>query len=202
MKTNLYNYYYSQSQQISQQTGLIGHIRGFIDGYGFITTWNGFRDDRKTDEFKKDIDDVFKKALFLKDRKALVNMCYTHMDAALNDNEYGFRIDTDKYSYLFRLNPNRGEYSYCYCYIKEYLDRHLKNAEKGIRFIDSNYKPLFTIKDGEKVRILFEDGSSEERICRYIDEYHVEVGYGSCNLFHICEFAERMERIGATYLPA
>ena len=36
------------------------------------------------------------------------------------------------------------------------------------------------------------------RTCRYIDDYHVEIGD---NLYHICEFAERMEQNGHTYEP-
>ena len=34
-----------------------------------------------------------------------------------------------------------------------------------------------------------------------VDNYHVEVGSGSCNLFHICEFAERMEANRAVVEP-
>lgn len=34
-----------------------------------------------------------------------------------------------------------------------------------------------------------------------IDPHHVEVGFGSMNLFHICEFAERMEESGAKIEP-
>ena len=33
---------------------------------------------------------------------------------------------------------------------------------------------------------------------RYIDDSHVEVGD---DLYHICEFAERMEQCGATFIP-
>ncbi len=59
-----------------------------------------------------------------------------------------------KYAYLLRLNPDRGEYNlYCYCYRRDWLDQHLKDAEKGIRFIDSHYKELFRIPDGGKVKI-------------------------------------------------
>jgi hypothetical protein len=36
------------------------------------------------------------------------------------------------------------------------------------------------------------------RTCRYIDDYHVEIGD---NLYHICEFAERMEQNGHTCEP-
>ena len=35
-------------------------------------------------------------------------------------------------------------------------------------------------------------------MCRYIDDSHVEVGD---DLYHICEFAERMEQCGATFIP-
>ena len=37
---------------------------------------------------------------------------------------------------MFRLNPGKGEYNiYCYCYLKQWLDRHMKQAERGIRCI-------------------------------------------------------------------
>ncbi len=71
--------------------------------------------------------------------------------------------------------------------------RHIKNAEQGIRFIDSGYKEKFRIPDGGKIIITYDWGEKTEKSCRYIDEYHTEVG---SNLYHICEFAERMERNG------
>ena len=112
---------------------------------------------------------------------------------------YGVRVDTEKYAYLCRLNPNKGEYNlYCYCYIKDWLDKHIRSAEKGIRFITPEYKEKFRISDGEKIRITFSDGEVKDRVCRYIDDSHVEVGD---DLYHICEFAERMEQSGATFIP-
>lgn len=42
------------------------------------------------------------------------------------------------------------------------------------------------------------DGDVSDHICRYIDEYHVEVGD---TLFHICEFAERMEMAENAVIP-
>ena len=123
-------------------------------------------------------------------------------DSAFKGNyctEYGFRVDTDKHAYLLRLNPTKGDYNfYCYCYVKEWLDKHISNAEKGIRFIDPHYKELFRIPDGGKICITSAWGEKSERTCRYIDEYHTEIGN---NLYHICEFAERMEKNGATYEP-
>ena len=44
--------------------------------------------------------------------------------------------------------------------------------------------------------------TNSNRYLSSIDNYHVEVGTGSCNLFHICEFAERMEASCAMVEPA
>ena len=199
-------YTFSQSQQLSMQTGLIGYLRADFGSAGneFWTTWNDFRKDLKTDEFKAEFDDVInglRDGDVLSDRKAMSSYCYSTPDSSFNDdrNHYGIRLDTEKYSYLMRFNPNRGEYNlYCYCYQKEWLNSHLKNAERGIRFIDPHYQEQFRIADGEKISIKLGDGKTMERTCRYIDDYHLEVG---TNLYHICEFAELMEQSGCTYAP-
>lgn len=83
-------------------------------------------------------------------------------------------------------------------YVKEWLDKHIEEANRDIRFIDSHYKELFRIPDGERIIVTDRDGKTESYLCRYIDNYHTEVGR---NLFHICEFAERMEQGGCTYAP-
>ena len=53
-------YTFSQSQQLSMQTGLIGYLRADFGSNGneFWTTWNDFRKDLKTDEFKAEFDEV------------------------------------------------------------------------------------------------------------------------------------------------
>ena len=61
--------------------------------------------------------------------------------------------------------------------------------EKQIRFIDSHYNLKFYISDGGKIRITFRDGHTADRVCKYIDDYHLYVG--NC-CYHICEFAEKM----------
>ena len=154
-------YTFSQSQQLSMQTGLIGYLRADFGSNGneFWTTWNDFRKDLKTDEFKAEFDDVInglRDGDVLSGRKAMSSYCYSTPDSSFNDdrNHYGIRLDTEKYSYLMRFNPNRGEYNlYCYCYQKEWLNNHLKNAERGIRFIDPHYQEQFRIADGEKSQL-------------------------------------------------
>lgn len=70
---------------------------------------------------------------------------------------------------------------------------------KTIRFINSDYLPLFRIADGENISITFGD-SGEQCImkCKYIDEYHM---YAGSNIYHICQFAELMESRKAVYEP-
>ena len=205
-------YCYTQSMQLRGQTGCIGYLRADMDtnGEAFFSSWNDFDRQRNTQGFKDDLDLVIRTLRsqdsaihFLKDRSSLADWCFRHPDAAIDNHyNYGFRVDTESYTYMMRLNPNKGEYNlYCYCYTKDLLDRHMAEAERGIRFINSNYKDLFRISDGDKIRITYRDGSKEDYVCRYIDPTHLEVGGGSCNLFHICEFAEHMESANATVEP-
>ena len=200
-------YTFSNSMQISMQCGLIGHLRADMDsdGNGFFSSWEDYRKELKTNEFKDEFDKVInslrEEGDILYNRKSLAKYCYSSPQAKMNNEHdyYGVRIDTEKYAYLCRLNPNKGEYNlYCYCYIKNWLDKHIRSAEKGIRFITPEYKEKFRISDGEKIRITFSDGEVKDRVCRYIDDSHVEVGD---DLYHICEFAERMEQCGATFIP-
>lgn len=200
-------YTFSNSMQISMQCGLIGHLRADMDsdGNGFFSSWEDYRKELKTNEFKDEFDKVInslrEEGDILYNRKALAKYCYSSPQAKMNNEQdyYGVRVDTEKYAYLCRLSPNKGEYNlYCYCYIKDWLDKHIRSAEKGIRFITPEYKEKFRISDGEKIRITFSDGEVKDRVCRYIDDSHVEVGD---DLYHICEFAERMEQCGATFIP-
>ena len=207
------NYCYTQSQQISMQTGLIGHLRADMDssGTGFFSSFFNFRADLKTEDFKTEFDAVINALRFdenyggiLKDRSALSSYCHEIPESSFDGDgrEFGFRVDTKQYSYMLRLNPNRGEYNlYCYCYQKKWLDRHLQQAERGIRFINPHYKELFRIPDGDKIRITHTDGEKADYTCRYIDDYHVEIGSGWNSLLHICQFAEIMERNGSTVIP-
>lgn len=208
LKNNEDLYIYRNSMQISQQTGLIGHLRGDFGSNGneFWTTWWDFRKDRKTEEFKSDLDAVVN--MLREDGNALTNLDSMKTfcrDKKLRINpfgdsrSYGIRVDTEMYAFLIKLTPYPDDYNfYCYCYIKKYLDGHIKNASAGIRFIDSCYNNKFHIPDGGKIKLIYSDGREQEKICRYIDSCHLEVG---SELYHICEFAERKERAGITIVP-
>ena len=115
-------YTFRQSSQISGQTGLIGYLRADMDtdGNGFFSSWNDWRKDLKTDEFKAEFDEVInslrEEGDILHNRKALASYCYSTPQSKMQTEQdyYGVRVDTEKYAYLLRLNPNKGEYNlYC-----------------------------------------------------------------------------------------
>lgn len=197
-------YCYTQSQQLLMQTGCIGYLRADFDsdGNNFYSTWFDYRKELKSDAFKAEFDDVINALRekneyggLLKGRSEMTTYCRKNALAFEGSytTEYGVRVDTDHYSYLLRMNPTKGDYNlYCYCYMKEWLDRHMKNAEKGIRFIDSHYNLKFMAKDGEQIRIVTSDGTFRDMRIRYIDDYHFQASSNrGDNLYHICEFAEQ-----------
>ena len=71
------------------------------------------------------------------------------------------------------------------------MNNHTDKA-KTIRFINSRYEELFRIKNGGTIQVTFPDGQFTEK-CIYLDDYHTQIG---SNVFHICEFAEFLERNG------
>ena len=68
---------------------------------------------------------------------------------------------------------------------------------RSIRFINSRYQDLFQIPDGGTIRVVFPDRTFVQK-CRYIDDYHTKIG---STVFHICEYAEMLERGGGRCEP-
>jgi hypothetical protein len=193
-------YTFSQSSQICGQTGLIGYLRADMDsdGNGFFSNWFDWRKDLKSQEFKDEFDKVInslrEEGDILHNRTALAKYCRSTPQSRMDTDEeyYGVRVDTEKYAYLMRLNPNKGEYNlYCYCYRRDWLDDHIRQARRGIRFVNTNFSVEFTIPDGAKIHVVFPDGQQYDWMCRYIDDYHVEIDN---TIYYILEFAERIKR--------
>lgn len=200
-------YTFQQSTQLSSQTGLIGYLRADMgtDGNGFFSSWNDWNQELKTDAFKQEFDDMInslrEEGDILHSREALAKYCDSNPQSKMTGqrSSYGVRIDTEQYTYLLRLYPYQGDYNlYCYCYVRDWLDRHMEQARHGIRFITPDYEERFRLPDGDMVRIIDEDGYTSDRVARYIDDYHVEIGG---YLYHICEVAERMEQTGKQVIP-
>ena len=201
-------YTYRQSHQLDAQTGCIGYLRGDFGTTGkeFYSSWFDSMAYLKTPEFRAELDQVINALRedsqysgILADRSSLSNACRQSTTPKFGRDEFGFRVITQDYAYLLRLNPNRGEYNfYIYCYKRDYLDRHIRNAEYGIRFITPNYREKFRIADGDSIRMTFPAGETRDRERRFIDETHLEVGN---SLYHICEFAEWIQRERIQIIP-
>lgn len=205
-------YSYQQSSQIRAQTGSIGYLRGDFGKTGteFYTSWQDHIKSFRSDDFGDEFDKVVN-ALRFEDvggglfgsRNAMRLFCKENPDSAFQGNyceEFGFRIDKGRHSFLIRCNPMVDDYNfYVFCYVKEHLDAHMEKAKNGIRFITPEYRELFRIADGEQIQITRPNGEKTLRTCRYIDETHAEIG--SNNLYHICQFAEMMEETGSKVIP-
>ena len=201
-------YTYKQSHQLVMQTGAIGYLRGDFgkNGAEFYSSFFDLMESLKTDAFRTDIDTVVNAMREtggpLRDRYAMASFCGLRESAAFKGNigtEYAFRVDTAQFSYMMRCNPSPHDYNfYIWCYQRTSLEMHMASAQRGIRFITPDYREKFRIQDSDQIRIRYADGESKDQRCRFIDDYHLEFGNG---LYHICEFAERMERSGATIIP-
>lgn len=68
------------------------------------------------------------------------------------------------------------------------------------RLINSHYDDLFRVPNHGVVQIDRSDGSSYTARVEHLDDYHFDLGeYG--NVYHICQFAEVMERNGSSCYP-
>ena len=205
-------YVYSQSSRLDGKTGCIGHLRGdFGSGQEFYITWFDHWTQYKTGAFQTELDEVVNTLRagggcgLLAGRTGMGRFCREHPEAGFAGNyctEYGFKLRTSRHTYLFRCNPNKGDYNfYLYIYVSRFLEHHMEQAKRGIRFVDPACRELFCIPDGDEIRIRLPNGSHADRSCRYIDDHHVEIGYGGDNFYHIRQFAERMEQSGNTVIP-
>lgn len=201
-------YAYEQSMQIRMQTGSIGVMHGgYKSDKKFYSRFHDLNERWKTGEFEEGLENFLNilrsdKDGFMRNLDTMREYASCHPQNAFSGKEgteYGLRADTEKYAYVMRCNPAKeNDNVEIHCYVKEWLDHHIREAEKGIRFINSRYSELFRIADGEKIEVTNSVGEKSEYVCRYIDEYHTEVGN---NLYHICQFAEIMERNGSEYTP-
>lgn len=135
-------YTYRQSHQLDAQTGCIGYLRGDFGTTGkeFYSSWFNNMAYLKTPEFRAELDQVINALRedsqyggILADRRSLSSACHQSTTPKFGRNESGFRVNTQDYAYLLRLNPSPGDYNfYVYCYKRDYLDRNMRNAEYGI----------------------------------------------------------------------
>lgn len=129
---------YTQDPQTLHSSGCIGHLRVDMDstGTGFFSSWDTHSPSLKDEAFKAEFDALINELRFnddlggiLKNRSSMSKFCHAIPGSEITDDgrNFGFRIDTDEYAYMLRLNPNKGEYNaYIYAYDREMLDMFLQ----------------------------------------------------------------------------
>ncbi len=202
-------YAYEQCSQISERCGNPGCLWGELDNSGsiFLHHWDTYVRSQHTPEFKAEFNIVLDMLRFderysfvLQNRSTMVAYCLDQPESRFGTGyEYAFRADTKDYSYLLRCSPDDKDiHAHVYAYRRDLLDQHMKQAEKGIRFITPDGKEKFRVADGDMVRITTSEGASLDRMARYIDDCHAEIG-GS--FYHICEFAEWVKESNSKVIP-
>lgn len=202
-----------QSTRIAELCGSPGYLFGELDSTGsvFLNSWMRDVPSENTPEFKAEFNTVLDMLRFderyghvIKNRTTMIGFCFAHPDGQLADrHEYVFRADTRDYAYLVRCAPNaENNHAYIYPYRRELLDRHMKQAEKGIRFVTPENKEIFRIPDGESFRITTSGAGTRNNKARYVDDSHflVVTDYDSY-LYNIREFAEWLERHEGKVIP-
>ena len=194
---------FDQSSSISSYTGLIGTLRGHFDRGDLVSSWKTFDRELDEDNFREAgafVLTILRTGMnVLSNPDGLKKFCFENPDCCIGGDWYGLRIDTTDYTFMVKLFAGENEQNVCaFAYERCTLERYIRKSREGIRFITPNYEDRFRIPDGDSIRIRRSDGTSADKQCRYIDPYHMEVG-GSA--YHICEFAERMERCGNKVIP-
>lgn len=89
-------------------------------------------------------------------------------------NYVGSIFMTDKFSYLVRIAPSKNELT-IWCYISDRLKHHIKNALRGICFVNEKNEELATIPDGGAI-VLHPSKINSPITCRYIDPFTALIG--------------------------
>ncbi|MBQ6467564.1 MAG: DUF3846 domain-containing protein [Clostridia bacterium] len=190
-------YAQKQSRQIGGDAGQILFQRTTLDGAKKESSVEHYNERYNTYEFRKDFAQVL--SALNRDEGGFLLNSETECKEYLTEHPNGIMVETDAYTYLIKGNAESAEVD-IYAYVGGYLDEHIKQAEKGIRFINTNYKELFRIPDGGKIVINYNDGSApEEEVCRFIDNYHFQTENGG--IYHISQFAEICEENNYTVEP-
>lgn len=197
-------YTFRSCTDIEVRSGLIGFTRiSMTSSYeDAAITWCSFNERLNTEGFQREYQEILSViCLLLPDKESLRVYYNTHLSLSFSDRKAkyaGISISTEQYCYLLRINPFAdADNILIFCYLQERLKSHIRNAAKGIRFVDKRNHELFTIRDGERIALYPNSESSVS--CRYIDPFTCKIGSKKWN---IRELADYMEKSGKMIIPA
>lgn len=215
------NYLTPQPQLLVEQTGYIGQLIGTIGPKydDFEGQWTGHWPWPVKKSFLEDFRTVIgylrSEGNPLYSKAAAAAYCFQYQAAYCRSSpieEYGFRVDTDSYSYLVQLMypltqkipVNNFQVN---VYFKDRLCIHLRDAREGIPFLDPvTGKEIFRVQDGDHIQLeSFFEGGKTTMLVRYCStlvstslEHHAYVG-GMVKSYK--EFAECFHTNGNQVIP-
>lgn len=150
------------SEDIEKASGFVGQITIFPHGKGFLSKTV----DTKTDDFIGDAVNVFRKIGIFYNKLALMMFCKMNPENKISENYYGFRVNTEKYSFIFKISKT--DRCYCYCYLRNKLDKHIESSKNGVDL-------TIHLSDGDCLVITDSYGTTKRKI-RIIDNETIEIG--------------------------
>ena len=202
LKPEEYKYLFEQSYALKRTCGYIGYTLESVENLNNTNgiNWLNVFENEINEDISNDIEEMLNIAETYSTISALLDKDDKGIFEYENGVYFGVRVDINNTAFLLKISniPESSDIA-MYVYNATELDRHINEAKaKGIRIIDSHYKTLFCLTDGDKIKISNPRALSYTPTCRYIDEYHTDVGG---NLYHICQFAELMEERNNDVIP-
>ncbi len=131
--------FYAQTPEQDMELGCIGHVRMDFGrgGNKFWHTWHcRGPEEWNSPEFKEELTQVVDtlRESVLRDLPSMQRFCHEH-GGAINGGcwvqNYGYVVETDRYRYCLRCNPNPGDYqAYLTCFDKQVQEMN-QSQESG-----------------------------------------------------------------------
>ncbi len=141
-------FFYALEPEEDERLGAIGHVRIDFGHRGqefWHTWWPRGPEELNTPEFKEELDKVVNdlRQSVLKDLSSMRRYCHSH-DGEITGGSccqnYGFVLETDRYTYRLRCNPIEGDYqAYLTCFDKQAQQMGL--TEKGRQILQDAADP-------------------------------------------------------------
>ena len=213
LKPKELQYAYPHTDPLMSAAGFIGVLRATLDndGSAFRSDWEEHSVCLKVPALQAELETVLDMLRFderyghiFKNTSVMTAYGLSHPDSRIEQGllVFGFRADSRNYTYMIRLEPDcLNNNVNCYCFSRDALERHMRRAAKGIRFMTTKGVELFTIADGDSVRISDEESGPDDYPCHYIAEGLVELRTGRYGYWRINELLDSVEEHGGTIIP-
>lgn len=166
-------------QELNERTGCIGYLTANLNASApeFESSWRDRIPKLNIPEFTDDFNDMMDtlRQEVLRSPAELRAFCAAHPDSFLKDSicqdrQYGFRIDTGRYSHLLVCSFHSTD---CRLRVNAFsflaLDRQMREARNGVPILDRQGHERFRMPDGGKLRAMTPKGFSGFWTIRYLD---------------------------------